>query len=621
MRWIFFIILMISFKSFAGNVDDFDYSNFAKIPILDEGRVKPIDSFARVNLVNFSGKDYVGNMSAIKWLAELLFSRDKAYDRKVFYIANADVVSSIGLVNRKKHYYSFNEISEAIEGHLEMVSALYQKDIQGLSLAQEQLLTLYKKTLLYYAISRSSSVLVESFLFSDELAQELKLVSRKSYSYFEIMQKKGIIFDLVKPVFNKVQQGKNLDEREEELVQLVSKLQFISEDKKFRILRVIPSIWQDSKNIWSSPWEIMENGLGSPISSYYMGLWNGLAEAYKDGNKQEWSDISQKYQKESLSQEKISSEVLYHKLTLFKKSMLLYSVALLVFVVGFFVSKKNLFYRVGFSLFVLGAVCHFGGILMRIYIMGRPPVSTLYESIIFVNFVVIFFTILMEWRRKTGEGIVIGSLLGIILHFIGIKYSVSGDSMGMLVAVLNTNFWLATHVVTITIGYGCCFIAGMEAHHYLIRKFMSSDKKKLDNILHNMIGMGLIALFFSLLGTILGGIWADQSWGRFWGWDPKENGAMLIVLWLIWLLHGRLAKMLSDISFASLMVCTNIIVALAWFGVNLLNVGLHSYGFTDNIAMNLMLFCMGEILFIILMLTLINMKISSIATTHNDSTA
>ena len=112
-----------------------------------------------------------------------------------------------------------------------------------------------------------------------------------------------------------------------------------------------------------------------------------------------------------------------------------------------------------------------------------------------------------------------------------------------------------------------------------------------------MLGITLFALLFTLFGTILGGIWADQSWGRFWGWDPKENGALLIVLWLIMMLHLRITGLIKPLGFCFGMVFANIAVALAWFGVNLLNVGLHSYGFTDNVATNLFLFIFIEFLF------------------------
>jgi ABC-type transport system involved in cytochrome c biogenesis permease subunit len=112
-----------------------------------------------------------------------------------------------------------------------------------------------------------------------------------------------------------------------------------------------------------------------------------------------------------------------------------------------------------------------------------------------------------------------------------------------------------------------------------------------------MHGATLYSLFFTVLGTILGGIWADQSWGRFWGWDPKENGAMLICLMLLFVLHGRLAGYFTPKLYAAGLVMTGIVVSLAWFGVNLLNVGLHSYGFTDSIAYNLLAFGVIEIIF------------------------
>ena len=103
-----------------------------------------------------------------------------------------------------------------------------------------------------------------------------------------------------------------------------------------------------------------------------------------------------------------------------------------------------------------------------------------------------------------------------------------------------------------------------------------------------------------MLGTILGGIWADQSWGRFWGWDPKENGALLIVMWHLLVLHLRISGLVKSLGYAFVMSFVNIIVAIAWFGVNLLSVGLHSYGFTDSIATNLLIFIIIEFLFCII---------------------
>ena len=133
--------------------------------------------------------------------------------------------------------------------------------------------------------------------------------------------------------------------------------------------------------------------------------------------------------------------------------------------------------------------------------------------------------------------------------------------------------------------------------YMLMAFFVKNNKSDLKKINNNIYGLTLMALFFTMFGTILGGIWADQSWGRFWGWDPKENGALLIVLWLLMMLHMRLSGIVKALGFAFGISLVNIIVAIAWFGVNLLSVGLHSYGFTDNVATNLFAFISIEIVF------------------------
>jgi ABC-type transport system involved in cytochrome c biogenesis permease subunit len=166
-----------------------------------------------------------------------------------------------------------------------------------------------------------------------------------------------------------------------------------------------------------------------------------------------------------------------------------------------------------------------------------------------------------------------------------------------LVAVLNSNFWLATHVTTITTGYGATVICSLIGHLYLIKAvFKPNDKAQLKTIYNNMLAMTFIALFFTMFGTILGGIWGDQSWGRFWGWDPKENGALLIVMWLLMMIHLKISGLAKGEGYALGLVLANITVALAWFGVNLLSVGLHSYGFTEGVALNLFVFILAEVL-------------------------
>src|SRR5205807_7878167 len=146
------------------------------------------------------------------------------------------------------------------------------------------------------------------------------------------------------------------------------------------------------------------------------------------------------------------------------------------------------------------------------------------------------------------------------------------------------NFWLATHVVVVALGYASTFLAGFLAIIYVCRGVFSRslDQNTADALTRMVYGIVCFATLFSFTGTILGGIWADQSWGRFWGWDPKENGALMIVLWNVFILHARWGGMARQRSLMALAVFGNIVTSLSWFGVNMLGIGLHSYGFMDK---------------------------------------
>ncbi len=167
-------------------------------------------------------------------------------------------------------------------------------------------------------------------------------------------------------------------------------------------------------------------------------------------------------------------------------------------------------------------------------------------------------------------------------------------------AVLDTQFWLATHVVCITIGYSTTFLAGFLGIAYLFGYHLTGKlgKKEADQIIRMTYGTLCFALFFSFIGTVLGGLWADDSWGRFWGWDPKENGALIIVLWNALVLHARWGKMIGPTGLATLAIAGNIATAWSWFGVNELSVGLHAYGFTEGRAFWLLMFMLSQLVFI-----------------------
>jgi ABC-type transport system involved in cytochrome c biogenesis permease subunit len=155
-------------------------------------------------------------------------------------------------------------------------------------------------------------------------------------------------------------------------------------------------------------------------------------------------------------------------------------------------------------------------------------------------------------------------------------------------------------VTCITLGYATTFLSGLLGVFYVLRGvFTPTLSPEVGKSLVRMIyGTLCFAIFFSFVGTVLGGLWADDSWGRFWGWDPKENGALMIVLWNALVLHARWGGMVRDRGLAVLAVGGNIVTAWSWFGVNELGVGLHSYGFTEGVLLSLGLFVASQLIII-----------------------
>ena len=498
------------------------------IPLQDEGRIKPLDTFARNHLLAFYGKRSIKelDMGATDWIINLILNPENGRDQKIFNIRNPEVASSLFLDWTNEHKYSFNEITPGLSEQSSMLEMIDQKDASDRTVYEKQL----------YEISRN-------------------ILRFEEISYL-------------------------------------------------KALKFIPPSNNSESGEWLSPFDFILKGIPANenqeaiLNSLQMYLANRLA-----GNDLEMSSALNRYEMAlstfqgiNVKVDNLKKETWMNRVNLFYISLGLYLLSFIFLSISWMI-KPILLNRVAYLLLISGTVIHGYGIFLRMQIMERPPVTTLYESVIFVSLIIMALAVLLEYFRKDGLGIFVGSVSGSVLHYVGFSYAADGDTLGMLVAVLNSNFWLATHVTTITIGYGASLMAGCVGHLYLIQEIRGVNSASLKSIFNNLFGITLLALFFTLFGTILGGIWADQSWGRFWGWDPKENGALLIVLWQLMMIHMRLSGLAKPKEFALGMALNNIIVALAWFGVNLLQVGLHSYGFDDGVARNLFMFIGFEIIF------------------------
>ncbi len=267
----------------------------------------------------------------------------------------------------------------------------------------------------------------------------------------------------------------------------------------------------------------------------------------------------------------------------FMRSIMLYVAAGLC-VFGSWLVAPRAFRGAALTLLLVALFVHTTGLGVRVYLSGRPPVTNLYGSAVFVGWGVVILGLLLERVTKLGLGYLTASLTGFCTLLVARGLD-DGDTMAVLQAVLDTNFWLATHVIMITLGYSAMFVAALIGAAYLLMGAYTGvlrqarDRRALEGVI---FGVTCFALLLSFVGTILGGVWADQSWGRFWGWDPKENGALMIVLWAALLIHARLGGMVKGPGVAALAVLGAVITLWSWFGVNMLGVGLHSYGFMDS---------------------------------------
>lgn len=219
-------------------------------------------------------------------------------------------------------------------------------------------------------------------------------------------------------------------------------------------------------------------------------------------------------------------------------------------------------------------------IVLRVLITGRPPITSLPSSIGFVATALVIAVLTMTRSRPASRAAGLAAGLGLL--FVSAGFGSGQDPIGVVQAILDTNFWLSVHVLTIASGYSFVLFAALVSAVYVVRRLHHGAPLPQQVPTYRLMMLLLrLALALTFLGTVLGGFWADQAWGRFWGWDPKENGALLLILWGAFALHARPARLVDDLGVALIGVWGLAIVAFSWFGVNMMAQGLHSYGWSD----------------------------------------
>jgi ABC-type transport system involved in cytochrome c biogenesis permease subunit len=582
-------------------INGFDIAGFGRLPVLLDGRIQPLDSVARNALLSMSGHSTVSvsnapPLSATEWLLDTMTRPPVADGLKVFRIQHPDLAGLFGKQSEDQEfgYFSFNDMTNQIEQLQTQASALSEAEKDKADAVK--LRTPFQRDLMH---------LVNSLVLYNRLKNSLEPEGTRDFT--EELQAYQESIAPGKLALQQSQDGKEASE--EDLNRIAAFFRRYTEVAGLADPLIVPPASGRPRAAWSNIGtnllETLRDGEISPPARFYA----AMATAYKNNQPGEFNQAVAGYrawlQENDLypALQKGSQEFFFNQIEPFYKAMVIY-VAALVLGCLFWINLSEWVRRTGFALLVLAFVIHTIGLVFRMYLEGRPPVTNLYSSAIFIGWGACLLGMILEKIYKGAIGLVVAGFIGFVTLIIAHHLALNGDTMEMLQAVLDTNLWLSTHVVVVTTGYASMFVAGLLAIIYIVRGcFTRTLTAGTAQALGRMVyGIVCFATLFSFVGTILGGIWADQSWGRFWGWDPKENGALLIVLWNATILHARWGGMIKERGLMAMAVFGNIVTSFSWFGVNMLGIGLHSYGWMDKAFPWLMAFDASQVALIVLAL-------------------
>ncbi len=583
-----------------------DLTEFKRLPVLHNGRKMPLDSYARLFLIQLSGRAGYSDETATEWFARLLFDPTTTLDDRVFLINHPEVAQALNIPVQESRRYSFTDLHGGMSRLRELAMRASRLESDDRSQVENELLRLHSIKTVYLDIFHAFEFARPHPAFAiedNELIEALDLPAERSpYSFADIFFRVGALQQMVEHVVDKPQD--EWTAMEEAAFEVSRRMYELSQRRQESTFVMIPTI-SHGEETWLSAWDALAMGLRDGASLEALNAMVEMNQAYEAGQQVDFDMAARHFRRqvhERLEDDRelafIDWEIRFNDLNPFARATLLYGFAFFIALFSL-MGRSKWPYRLSATLLIVAFLLHTVGMVMRMVIMGRPPMTNLYSTFIFVAWMCVVLGFFAEVLQRNAIGWLTSSLSGVLLLMFSRRFEMEGDTMGQVVAVLDSNFWLSTHVTTITAGYAGCLLAGVIGHVYLLQAVINPARgDRLKSMYYAMMGMLGFGLTFSFLGTMLGGVWADQSWGRFWGWDPKENGALLIVLWCSILYHARLTRWIGAAGMAAGCIFGGIIVMMAWLGVNLLGVGLHSYGFTSGLATNLFVFTGAELLFI-----------------------
>ena len=566
---------------------EFDWRAAGAIPVMHEGRVKPLDTVARntlqllgnrasVRLPDDVAKGPRGSVTATQWMLSLMAGSDWVADAPVFRIDAFEVLDLFDITRRQGHRYSASELEKGREGLRKQLEAVRSTPAEQRTFGQKKLLELEQKLMAYDLV-------------------------RFAYDTPEMPRPSGEGEEARRELFEQVRR-------------LVQGARMITDNHPPAAIPPADAPTADGAGGPATTWQalypavvtalvgrVLDGREGQPafrLNPAILPFTDLLAKV--DGPAAEFNSAVKAYQgaiaslpavRESSG--KAAFEAWLNAFNPTDTAKWLYVLATVLCFASFLLGQARL-NRFIWWMLVGTLVLHTFALAARIYLTGRPPVVNLYSSAVFIGWACVLAGLALETLHRLGIGNLVAALSGGLTLMVAYGLD-SGDTMHVLQAVLDTQFWLSTHVVTVTLGYGATFLAGLLGTCSIVQALWArfsghtpsheADREIQDRLHRMTYGVVCFALFFSFIGTVLGGLWADDSWGRFWGWDPKENGALMIVLWNAAVLHARWDRWIGPRGFALFAIGGNIVTAWSWFGTNQLGIGLHSYGFTSGVLM------------------------------------
>jgi cytochrome c-type biogenesis protein CcsB len=413
------------------------------------------------------------------------------------------------------------------------------------------------------------------------LREKVGLDSKRNMFSMNELRSNEPLMTIFRAVDDKQRREEKLDKLENEARDVGTKLLVLNEAMSGDALRVIPNTlnasatWFTFTEVRDAPFfdtKTMREVLTAVIDGFR--ARDGKALAVAGANLR--SELAKVAPAAMPAGAKITAEARYNSLNPFRKAWVLYFVAFVVLLVGV-AQRARIWYVGGLVALVLGFAAQVYGMAARIYVAGRPPVSNIYESMIFVGASIVLFAMIFEAVYRSRIFALTAAGLGVVALVLAENLPLSSE-ISPLVPVLRSTTWLTFHVLTIMLGYSAAFLAGGLAFVglgcYAFGRGNSPFAAQLDKFHYRVVQ---VTVLFLGAGIILGGVWANQSWGRYWGWDPKETWALISLLAYLVIVHGRFAGWLRRFGTNVASVIGLNLVIMTYYGVNYFLVGLHSY--------------------------------------------